>query len=153
MSQLVNATVAVNLTVNDVVTDHTVAASGDVIGIQESYLNQFNQTGGTAPTIGLSWSAALTFVASTPQTIDLRSLTGPRGSTVTFASVACLYIYNLATTTAFGLKFGNPGAGGWFAPFDALTDTYTVPMNSRWLLENADVSAPWVVDSSHHLIK
>jgi hypothetical protein len=151
MSQTVTGDITITINVADSVTTNTIAPSGDLISYQEAVTTYY----GSSPlaATGLQWSSALTFTASTPQTFDITNLSGPRGSTVTFATVKAIYIVNLATTSGYTLTFGAPGTNGWYAPFDAITDTYAIPMNSRYLLENADTSTGWTVDSSHKIIK
>jgi len=151
MSQTVTSDITITINVQDTVTTNTIAAGGDLISYQEAVTTYYGAA--TLPVIGLQWSSALTFLAATPQTFDLTNLTGPRGSTVTFAKIKGIYIYNQATTSGYTLTFGAPGTNGWYAPFDAITDTYAIPMNSRYLLENADTSTGWTVDGTHKIIK
>jgi hypothetical protein len=139
MSTTVTADATVNLNVSDVATGGSLA-SADSLTFQEVAKISY---GGTNPVaIAVEWSEALTFAVSTPQTLNLLSLPGPRGTTTTFASGVMLYIYNLG---AHPITVGNAATNPWVPGWSAATNTQAIAANSRLFIENG--GTPWPVNS------
>lgn len=84
-------------------------------------------TNGTgAGQINLLYAKQLTFVASTPQTLDLTALTDLSGATVNFARVRELVVQVVTTTSGEELTMGAAVADPW-APLWGTTGTMIVP--------------------------
>ena len=139
MSRTVTADLTVSLNITDSVTGNTIGT--DVNAIQE--------TATIGPTVSRSWSSDLS-LAGSATTLDLTSLTGPRG-TETFATIVGLYVYNLTTTAGYAVTVGNAASNAWTGPLGGTTPTLTVPAGSRLVLENNDTA--WTVDGTHKSLK
>ncbi len=142
MSRTVTADVTVTINVTDTVTGGTLGQA-TTTQVQESARLNYNATA-PATAIGVEWTGLLTPAISTPTTLDLTTLTGPGGATVTFAFVVAIYVYN---TGAFPVGVGNAATlqftPGWSEP----THVETIAANSRWVKETN--GTPWTVDSTH----
>lgn len=138
-----DCTVTINVSDSDPL--NTIATAGDLMAYQEN--DKFNFGGSPLPTTGFQWSGSFS-LASTTMTLDLTALSGPRGSTVTFASVRILYIFNTATGAGFVLVVG--GAANPFTP-NSISGTWAVNENSPDLHVNS--GTPWVVDGTHKTLK
>ena len=69
--------------------------------------------GTTADKVDLIYATTLTFTASTPQSIDLKSLTDPLGSAVNFVKIRLLEIRVNSTTDAATLTLSPNASNGW----------------------------------------
>jgi hypothetical protein len=145
MALTVNSDCTINLNVSDADLTNTLAAAGDKMEVSSSTKKTFGAS--PDPTLAMSWSGTFS-LASTTTTLDLTALTGPRGSTVTFASIRQLLIINTSTGVGFVLTVG--GAATPFTP-NSLTGTWVVAENSRDYSET--LGTAWTVDSSHKLLK
>lgn len=75
-----------------------------------------NYTNGTgANQIDLLYAKQLTFVASTPQTIDLAALTDLSGATVNMARIREILLQVVTTTVDFNLTLGAAASNPWAA--------------------------------------
>lgn len=63
--------------------------------------------------LDLIYAAKLTFTASTPQTLNLQSLTDIVGGAVALARVRCLIVQPLGTTDAATLTLSPNASNGW----------------------------------------
>ena len=79
--------------------------------INPGILNYTNGTGSNQ--VDTCYAAKLTLVASTPQTIDLSTLTDPAGNAVTFARAREFVIQNTATTAGYDVLISQGAANGW----------------------------------------
>lgn len=143
MAEAVTADITVTVTVSDVVTGGTLSPSGQQLGFTESAKTNYNAT---APNTAITkqWSALEPLSASTPVTLDLTALPGPGGTTVTFASVVAVYIYN---TGGFPVAVGNAATNAFAPGWSETTHVETVGPNSRWVKENNGTA--YTVDSTH----
>lgn len=142
MARTVTADMTITLNATDSVPDYTLSVGGDATILGE--------TATLYPTASRSWSGVLTLAASTPQTLDLTSLTGPRG-TETFATVVTLYVYNTTTTAGYAVTIGNAASNAFTGPLSGTTPTYTIPPGSRLVWENNGTA--WTVDGTHKSLK
>jgi hypothetical protein len=142
----VTADVTVTVNVQDSTTGGTLA-SASTVNYQETAKINYNATSPNT-SITKEWSGLLTLVASTPQSLDLTTLTGPYGSTVTFASVAGIYLYN---NGAHSVLVGNSGTNDFLPGWSSATHVETINANSRWVKENNGTA--WTVDSTHKILK
>ncbi len=139
----VTADITVAINVNDTSTGGSLSAGGTATGVAESAKINYNATSPNT-NITKEWSGLLTLLVSTPQTLNLASLTGPLGSTVVFASVVAIYIYNTGIhPIAVGNAATNVFAPGW----SETTHVETINAGSRWMKETN--GAAWTVDGTH----
>ena len=141
MSEVVSADLTISFNVSDVTSTGTL--SGATTAVAET--NKLFYGGNSLTAIGKQWSGLLTLSASTPQTLNLTSLTGPYGSTVDFASVAAIYVYNNGVNPIAMGNASSPFNPGW----DAGTHIETIVAGSRWCKENN--ATPWTTTSATNL--
>lgn len=130
-----------------VITSQTIPAS---IALTTQYAN-----GTGAGQVDLIYAKQLTFVASTPQTLDLTALTDLGGGAVNFARVRELVIQIVTTTAGFNLTLGDAAANAW-APFWGPTGTDIVMAGSiRYFTDptSVGVGVGAVVGSSSKVLK
>jgi hypothetical protein len=116
-----------------VVTTQTLPAS---ISLTTQYSN-----GTGAGAINLVYAKQIALVASTPQTLDLTSLTDLSGATVSFARVRELIVQVVTATSAFNVTLG-AAASNPFAAFWGTTGTDVVYAGSiRYFTDPTSVGA------------
>lgn len=87
-------------------------------------------TNGTgASMVDLVYAKQLTLLASTPQTLDLTSLTDLSGATVNFARIRELVIQVVTTTSGYTVTVGAAAANPWAALWGT-TGTMVIPAGS-----------------------
>lgn len=143
MSEVVTADVTVTVTISDIITGNSLASGGQQIGFTESAKLSYNSTSPNT-NITKQWSGLLTPAISTPTTLDLTALTGPGGSTVTFANIVAIYVYN---TGGFSAGVGNAATNVFNPGWSESTHVETIATNSRWTKETNGTA--WTVDSTH----
>jgi hypothetical protein len=99
------------------ITTQTLPAS---ISLTTQYTN-----GTGAGAINLIYAKQIALVASTPQTLDLTTLTDLSGATVSFARIRELVVQVVTTTAGFNVTLGNAAATS-FAAFWGAAGTDTV---------------------------
>lgn len=130
-----------------VITSQTIPAA---ISLTTQYSN-----GTGAGQVDLIYAAQLTFVASTPQTLDLTALTDLHGAAVAFARIRELAIQVVTKTVDFNLTVGNAAANA-FSAFWGATGTDTVMAGSiRYFTDPTTIgtSKGAFVDSTHKSLK
>lgn len=142
MAQTVTADLTITLNATDTETSYTVAAGGDVTQLQE--------TSTTYPTVAKSWSSDLT-LNSTPTTLDLTALTGPRGA-VSFATIRLAYFRVITLTAGYSVIVGAAAGTLFNGPMGGTAPTTTIPPGSRLIWENED-TAGWTVSGSYKSLK
>jgi hypothetical protein len=93
-----------------------------------------------------------TFVASTPQTIDLTAMTDVQGNAVAFAKVVLVAVRMEGTADASTLTLSPNGTSGWAALTSAnliLHAATTANPNGSFLLMATPALTGWAVDSTH----
>lgn len=149
---MANVTGAVKATVNASQTPSTGFLSGTPLGIQDALNFAFRAAGTAADQCDLCHAKTYSFVASTPQTIDLTALTDILGGAVAFARIRAILIRVKSTTDAATLTVGNAASNAWSALLGA---TGTVALrgstssNDGGCLFLAPNTTGWVVDSTH----
>ena len=92
-------------------------AAGFLAGVQvpanKTIQAIFKTAGVIADQVDTLYANTLTFVASTPQTIDLTTLTDILGNAITFARVRLIAIRVNSTTDGQNLLVGGAGANEW----------------------------------------
>lgn len=115
------------------VTTQTLPAS---ISLTTQYAN-----GTGAGQVNLIYAKQIALVASTPQTLDLTTLTDLSGATVSFARVRELVIQVVTATSAFNVTVGAATSNPW-APFWGTTGTDVVFAGSiRYFTDPTSVGA------------
>lgn len=76
--------------------------------------------------IDLIYAKAITLVASTPQTLDLTSLTDLSGASINFARVRDFAVINTSTTTGQIVTVGAAATNAWVGPLGTTTSTAIV---------------------------
>jgi hypothetical protein len=104
-----------------------------------------------------SWSNILTFVASTPQTLDTRSLVGIGSRAVSFAAIKFWQIVLLSSVGS--LTVGNAATNAWSAPWSSATVTEVITAGGCVDQQGNLVGTPfckvrmdatgWVTDATH----
>lgn len=121
-----SGTVNCNASFNEVVTTSLVSPNTVAAVINRSV----TYTNGTGPSqIDLIYAARLTFVASTPQTLDLTTLVDMGAITINFARVRELIIQSLATTAAFTMTIGAAASNTWTGFLGTATSALILPTN------------------------
>jgi hypothetical protein len=98
----------------------------------------------------------LTFVASTPQTLDLTALTDALGTAITTARVRFVLFKNLATTDGYNLTVGGAGANEWNGPLSSggkLTVGPSTASNDGFALLSAPHTTGYPVSGTSKLLK
>lgn len=127
------------------------------ITVADSYLTQFGY-GHLADQCDLVYAASITFVTSTPQTLDLTSLTDVVGGAVNFARVRLVAIKNLSTADAAVLTVGNSVTNEWDGFLSAAGTLKVFPSSANnpkggWVILTAPNTTGIVVDSTHKTLK
>ncbi len=92
--------------------------------------------GTAANQVNLIYAATLTFVASTPQSLDLKSLTDPLGGTVNLARVKVIMVRVNSTTDAATLTLSPNASNGW---------TSLIASSSSLVLKSVTTSNPYAL--------
>jgi hypothetical protein len=100
----------------------------------------------------------LTFVASTPQTLDLTTLTDVLGNAVNFTRVRAIVIQNQSTVNGVTLTVGNAGANEWDAVLSAsgtlgVSGGSPANPNGGFYVQTCPNTTGWVVDGTHKALK
>lgn len=133
-------------------------SAANPLAYQLNARSQYNN--GTAlDLIDLIYFATLTFVASTPQVLDLTSLTDPFGGAINFKRVKKIVIkpHGLADAVTLTLGYGTTTTNAWTGLFSnpgtiALQAAPT-PTNDAFLAVNAPNATGYLVGSSSKLLK
>lgn len=98
------------------------------------------------------YAKILTLVASTPQTLDLTTLTDPWGGTVNFARVRSIVLKN---TGAAPVTVGAAATNAWVGPLGTTTSTLVIPAGAIVCLDdpNSLSTAGWVVSGTSKSFK
>jgi hypothetical protein len=131
-------------------------ASGFLTGvplpIAESLGFTFNVAGALADQCNLCHAKTYSFLASTPQPIDLTTITDILGATTVFARVRLLLLWMKSTNDAATLTVGNAATNAWSALLGAtgtLTLRGSTATNNGLALFFAPNTTGWVVDATH----
>lgn len=110
-TQNVSGTVLVNTSFLEVMTSGLLANVNISVplNIQLSYTNATNG----ALTVDQVHGQVYALAASTPQTIDLTSLTDPGGNAINFARVRDIIFYNADTVTSHVVNISAGASNGW----------------------------------------
>jgi hypothetical protein len=147
------ATPGVNVTV-------TAGVNGDYTGLagiaaQDAHLATRRDltflTGSAANQAGKVYTESVSIAASSSESDDLTTATDALGATLGLTAVKAVF-FLADTTNTNSVVFGNAASNGWSAPFDAATDTISVPPGGELVLMNPTAGG-WTVDSSHKLLK
>jgi hypothetical protein len=134
--------------------------AGQAIQVLKSFKFISTTSGTAADQCDLLYANTLTFVASTPQTIDLTSLLDVIGNSLSFARVKVFAIRVNSTTNGDKLTVGNSGTNEWSgtaAPLSAggtlkvLASTATG--NHGYTVLSGPNTTGFVVDSTHKTVK
>lgn len=149
----VRGQIYVTLNLTQVDTTNTAAAQGALNAIQlPAGLAAINITPGTGNgQCNLLWGKTITLTGSSPQTLDLRSLTGPFGQVVTFSRVKVLYVRSQSTTYTHTVTVGNASTNIWSAPWSSTTVTETTYGSSPMIKTN--LGAGWTADATNRNLK
>lgn len=98
--------------------------------IASAYTAKFITSGTSADQVDLAYGTTLTLVASTPQTIDMRSLTDLYGNSITFARVRALFFRNRATTDGYTVTLGNAASNAWTSLLPSTSTMLVYPSSS-----------------------
>lgn len=145
----VNVSYKVDYKVQETVLTNTAGVS--LVSVPIGTIQNVNLTPGTGSgQADLQWSHSGILTSSTV-TFDLTALVGVNG-TVNMARVKFIYIKNLATSDTFSLILGNASPNGWSGPFDAATDTFTIPASGEFLAAGPLITG-WITGGSNKNIK
>ena len=130
--------------------------NGTAIQLNKSIRSLFNTSGVTADQVDTLYCNTLTFAASTPQTLDLTSLTDILGQSISFARVRLLIIRINSTTDGQNLLMGASGTNEWNALVSA-SGTITVypstSLNAGYNCFSMPNTTGAVVSGSHKTLK
>lgn len=121
--------------------DAHVATRSDLAFLTGTGANQANKV----------YSENVSISASSSESDDLTTATDALGAALGLTSVKAV-VFLADSTNTNNVVFGNAASNGWSAPFDASTDTISVPPGGRLVLINP-TAAGWTVDSTHKLLK
>jgi hypothetical protein len=141
MARTVSGHVEISVSLSDKETSGTLSSTGNNTTVSIVERNSY----GTSPAVTKQWSSTVA-LAGTAQTLDLTTLTGPRGAE-TFASVRAVYVRNKSTTAGHVLTVGNAASDAWTGPFGGTTHTVAVPAGGRLVIDNLAGTA-WTVSGS-----
>lgn len=96
-------------------------------------------------------SGVLSLVASTPQELDLSSVTGALGS-VSFSTIKYIRLYNRATNSAYKVTVGGASSNAFLPGLGGTTPTYEVQA-SGIDIKLRPLGAGWTVDGTHKQLK
>lgn len=116
-------------------------------------------TNGTAANqIDLIYAGTISLASSTPQTLDLTSLTDVLGGAVALARVKLIAIKNKSTTDGQNVTAGNAASNAWSAMLGSTGTITILPGTSTnpdggWFINSAPNTTGWPVDSTHKNLK
>lgn len=132
--------------------------SGVNLPITSSLRTVFRTSGVSADQVDGIFAKTITFVASTPQSIDLTNITDVLGNTITAARVRFISVKVKWTTDAKPLTIGNSGANDWLGICGSATSTVLVYPSSTtndgytiWAMPQTTGAA--TIDGTHKIIK
>jgi hypothetical protein len=152
------ATVTANNNISAVFTQVLNFGIGQSTNLQEpmTLRSTFNVSGTLADQCTKLYSARLSLVASTPQTIDLQSLVDASGATISFNAIRFLAVRNNAATDGWILLVGAAGSNA-FEAFVSSAGTFTVypssAANDGFTVFQVPNTTGGTVDSTHHNLK
>jgi hypothetical protein len=149
---MANVKGSAKLTVNVSQTPSTGVLSGVALPVQPSINFTFNTSGTLADQCDLEHSKIYSFVASTPQTIDLTTVTDVLGGTAAFARIRFMTFKMKSTTDAATLIIGNAATTAWSAALGAtgtLTLRGSTATNDGGFALWSPNTTGYVVDSTH----
>lgn len=131
--------------------------AGNPLNFGPTFNTLFRTSGTLLDQCDQAYVATLTFVASTPQTLDLTSLADVLNNAVSFARVRGIAIRCNSTTDAASLTVGSAGTNEWNA-FLSASGTLKIPAgtatpNDAWFALTAPNTTGFVVDSTHKALK
>ena len=124
--------------------------------ISMAFRSLFKASGTAADQCQLVHNKTYTFVASTPQTIDLQSLLDVNGTSISFSAVRMLAIRVNATTDGQVLLVGNAGANEWDGITSSGGKVVVYPssgVNDGFMLFQMPNTTGAVVTGTTHLLK
>ena len=154
------AAVTANNTITFNLTEGLVYGIGQSVAvpIPASFRSVFQSSGTLLDQCNLVYCATLTFVVSTPQTLDLTSLLDIFGVTANFARVRLVAIRNNSTTNGATLAVGSNGTNDWLGltPGAATTTVTVYPstaINDGFVIYQMPNTTGAVVGSTNKIIK
>ncbi len=150
----------VNLTATNTVQSSYTFGSGVLLNTQWPLalsLRARYGSGVTADKVDGLYYARLAFVASTPQTLDLSSLTDPFGNAIVAARCRFFAVKWSSTTDNVPMLIGDAAATAWQGL--VVSATAVIPLypssagNDGWLIFAAPQTTGMVVDGSHKSLK
>lgn len=126
--------------------------AGQALSAARTLVTNFASSGTAADQVQKMHAATYTFVASTPQTIDLTSLTDIQGAALSFSAVKSIMVWHKGTVDASSLSLsagaanGNTNILGTTAALKILPSTSS---NNGWFVLTAPNTTGYVVDGTH----
>lgn len=129
---VVSGTVQLKTDLDQTVSSGVVSAQNlpATLSVTTSYAN-----GTGANQVDLIYAKQIALVASTPQTLDLTSLTDLSGASINFARVRVLDLQVVTTTSGDNVTLGDAASNAWAAIWGA-TGTHTVMAGSRFVFND-----------------
>lgn len=100
---------------------------------------------------GKVYTETVSLAASASENDDLTTSADALGATIGLTAVKAVVLIADKTNTN-PIVLGNAASNGFSAPFDAATDTVSVPAGGALVLMNP-TAAGWTVDSTHKVLK
>lgn len=127
--------------------------TGQALSAARTLTTNFAATGTAADQVQKMYAATLTFTASTPQTIDLTSLTDIQGAALSFSSVRAIMVRHKGTTDGSSLSLSAGAANGQTNILGTAAALRILPSsaagNDGWFALTAPNTTGYTVDSTH----
>lgn len=130
-------------------TNRVGAAAQDALVANRLALNFLTGTG--VNQAGKVYAENVSIAASSSENDDLTTVLDALGTALGLTAVKAVVLCADATNTN-SIVVGNAGSNPWSAPFDAATDTITIPAGGCAVLLNPTAGG-WTVDSTHKVLK
>lgn len=153
-AEVVTASCTPGATINSI-DSPTAGVTTNVTVKQPNFYTPVDFSNGTAAgQVTVKYAVTLSLVASTPQTIDLTSLTGGVGSgTATFSKIKIQGFYsNDTANTGKDIIISGGASNPYLGPLAGTTPTYTLKAGCAWLHFDRS-TAGLTVDGTHKTIK
>lgn len=151
----VSGQISCYINLRQVDTTNTAAPQGAINAIQlPAGLGNITITPGTGNgQCNLLWGKLITLTGSSPQTLDLRALTGPLGQVVTFSRIKILYIKSQSTTYTHKVTVGNASSNIFSGMWSSSTNTEDAWGGNVCPLLKTNLGAGWTCDATNRNLK
>lgn len=133
MGQTITGNVVTNFAFTEQVTVGVLAPQNLPVPIAQT--TKYTTAGTATGECDTIFGKPLTFVASTPQTFDMQSMTDPVGNSIVFARVREFVVQNTSTTAGYNLTLYSTSSDGWpFIP--PVANEITIPPGGMFVLRD-----------------